>query len=105
MELTSAMAPPPLSRAGSSVASLTSADSSLNVMDEDQPLAAVLNSTGPMSPRRRAGSIPFNAQVSSEHTSHRDPLVPPMIQKFNSTSSLYIKDTIAMPDVDELAWW
>lgn len=39
-------------------------------------------------------------------------LVPPapatqqhIIHKFNSTSSLYIKDTLQAPDLDEITWW
>lgn len=33
------------------------------------------------------------------------PLTTHLIQKFNSTSSLYIKDTLQAPDLDEITWW
>lgn len=33
------------------------------------------------------------------------PTTTHMIQKFNSTSSLYIKDTLQAPDLDEITWW
>ncbi len=81
--------------------------------DDPQPLACLST----MSPRRRSAAsiagpgvaaatpqMPYSAAVA-----HRDSELvvppPPTIQKFNSTSSLYIKDTLAMPDLDELAWW
>lgn len=62
----------------------------------EQPAFSLLSS---IPPKRRASV----AQAQLPHST-LSPNTTHMIQKFNSTSSLYIKDTLQAPDLDEITW-
>jgi hypothetical protein len=103
-----ASAPIPEKKSGSNIVppasrlSLSSpAVQGLDPEDPNEPLAFI-------SPRKRnslkSPSIPQRPPGEMSFEERERLTSPSAIQKFNSTSSLYIKDTIADPNLDELLW-
>jgi hypothetical protein len=100
---------------------LSSSNDTMSVTDvagpatEHQPAFTMLSS---IPPKRRASvaqthalhtprtySRPRPRRLIADRSRAAHQAAQYLIQKFNSTSSLYIKDTLQSPDLDEITWW